>query len=122
MPRGSRDSVLPHPAVFGATLAVAAGAWSFAGWLWSSGDRAFAASAFALGLSLGPCLAAYVTAPRALKRRQRRVVLFTGVLGVLAPCLLAETSLALEGFVLLLVTGTAGAAIGPDSTTGGSWG
>jgi polyferredoxin len=117
MPSGPRDSILPHPAVFVATAAVTVGAWSIAARLWSSGNRAFAVSAFALGLSLGPCLTGYVTAPRALKQRQRRVVLFTGGLSILAPSLLAATSLDLEGFFLLLLAGTAGAALGHTLVT-----
>jgi ferredoxin-type protein NapH len=117
MPPGPRDSILPHPAVFAATLAVTVGAWAVAARLWSSGNRAFAVSAFALGLSLGPCLTAYATAPRALKQRQRRLVLFTGGLSILAPSLLAATSLDLEGFFLLLLAGTAGAALGHTLVT-----
>jgi polyferredoxin len=117
MPRRSKDSSLPHPAVFAATFAVTVVAWSLAALLWSSGNRAFAVSAFAAGLSLGPCLTGYVTAPRALKQRQRRLVLFTGGLSILAPSLLAGTSLDLEGFFLLLFAGTAGAALGHTLVT-----
>ncbi len=117
MARGPQDSILPHPVVFAATFAVTAVAWSLAARLWSSGSRAFAVSAFALGLSLGPCLTGYVTAPRAMKQRQRRIVLFTGGLSVLAPSLLAATSLDLEGFFLSLFAGTAGAAVGHTLVT-----
>jgi polyferredoxin len=117
MPGRSRDSILPHPAVFAATFAVTAGAWSLAACLWASGDRAFAVSVFALGLSLGPCLTGYVTAPRALKQRQRRLVLFTGGLSILAPSLLAATSLDLEDFFALLFAGVGGAALGHTLVT-----
>jgi polyferredoxin len=41
MPSGPRDSILPHPAVFAATLAVTVGAWSVAARLWSLDQRAF---------------------------------------------------------------------------------
>ncbi len=102
MPRRPRDSTLPHPAVFAATFAETGVTWSLAGLLWSSGHRTWALSAFALGLSLGPCLTAYVTAPRALKRRQLRNVLLTGGLGILAPALLAATGLDLGRLLLLL--------------------
>jgi len=105
------DSILPHRAVFAATFVVTAVAWSAAGLLWSAGQRAFAASAFLLGLSLGPCLTAYATAPRAQKQRQRRLVLFTGGLSILAPAL-AGVGLDLEGFFAALLAGTAGAAVG----------
>jgi len=64
MARGPKDSILPHPVVFAATFAVTAVAWSLAACLWSSGSRAFAVSAFALGLSLGPCLTGYVPVPQ----------------------------------------------------------
>lgn len=117
MPAGPGDSILPRPAVLAATLAVTVGAWSVAAGLWSLGHRAWAASAFLAGLSLGPCLTGYVTAPRALKQRQRRVVLFAGGLSILAPSLLAGTSLDLEGFFALLLAGTAGAAIGHTLVT-----
>jgi polyferredoxin len=117
MSRGPRDSVLPHPAVLAATLAVTLGAWSAAAGLWSLGQRAWAVSAFLLGLSLGPCLTGYVTAPRALKQQQRRAVLLAGGLSILAPALLAGTSLDLEGFFLLLLAGTAGAALGHTLVT-----
>jgi ferredoxin len=114
---GPSDSILPHPAVFATTFAITAVAWSIAAWLWSSGNRAFAFSAFAAGLSLGPCLTGYVTAPGALKQKQRRLVLFAGGLSVLAPSVLAATSLDLEGFFLLLLAGTAGAALGHTLVT-----
>ncbi len=117
MPGRPRDSILPHPAVFAATAAVAAVAWSLAAWLWLSGNRAFAVSLLLGGFSLGPCLTGYATAPRALKQQQRRVVLFTGGLSILAPSLLAATSLDLEGFFALLLAGVGGAAIGHTLVT-----
>jgi polyferredoxin len=96
---------------------VAAVAWSLAAWLWTVGSRPFAVSLLFLGLSLGPCLTAYATAPRALKQQQRRIVLFTGGLSILAPSLLAGTSLDLEGFFALLFAGAGGAAIGHTLVT-----
>lgn len=117
MARDTGDSILPHPAVFAATSAVTVVAWSVAGLLWSSGSRAWAVSVFAAGLSVGPCLTGYVTAPRALKQLQRRIVLATGGVSILAPSLLAATSLDLEGFFLLLFAGTAGAALGHTLVT-----
>jgi ferredoxin-type protein NapH len=117
MAGGRSNSILPHPAVFAATCAVTAVAWTLAFLLWSSGNRPFAASAFALGLSLGPCLTAYATAPHPLKQRMRRLVLLTGGLSVLAPALLGAGSLDLEGFFVLLLAGTAGAALGHTVVT-----
>jgi polyferredoxin len=113
----ARASNLPHPAVYAATAAVAAVAWSLAAWLWSAGNRPFAVSFLFLGLSLGPCLTGYATAPRALKQQQRRLVLVTGGLSILAPSLLAGTSLDLEGFFALLLAGVGGAAIGHTLVT-----
>jgi len=113
----ARESNLPHPAVFAATAGLAAVAWSLAGWLWSAGHRPFAVSLLFLGLSLGPCLTGYATAPRALKQQQRRIVLFTGGLSILAPSLLAGTRLDLEGFFALLLAGAGGAAIGHTLVT-----
>jgi ferredoxin-type protein NapH len=111
------ESNLPHPAVFVATAGVAAASWSGAAWLWSAGNRAFAVSLVFLGLSLGPCLTGYATAPRALKQQQRRVVLFAGGLSMLAPSLLAGTSLELETFFAFLLAGAGGAGIGHTLVT-----
>jgi hypothetical protein len=102
MPGRPGDSILPHPAVFAATFTVTGVAWWLAGRLWSSGDRTWALSAFALGLSLGPCLTAYLTAPRRQRPRQLRIVLLSGGLGLLAPALLAATGLDLGRLLLLL--------------------
>jgi ferredoxin-type protein NapH len=112
-----RGSSLPHPAVYAVTAGVAAAAWSLAARLWSAGNRPFAVSLLFLGLSLGPCLTAYATAPRALKQQQRRLVLATGGLSILAPSLLAGRSLDLEGFFALLLAGVGGAAIGHTLVT-----
>lgn len=65
-----------------------------------------------LGISLGPCLAAYASAPLRRKQRMRRLVLLTGGLTMLAFSLTASVNLDLEGFFLLLFEGTTGAAIG----------
>jgi ferredoxin-type protein NapH len=67
---------------------------------------------FGLGISLGPCLAAYATAPTAGKQRLRRLVLLTGGLTILAFSLTGSANLELEGFFLLLFEGVAGVAIG----------
>ncbi len=112
-----RESNLPHPAVFAATAGVAAVAWSLAARLWSAGNRPFAVALLLLGFSLGPCLAGYATAPRALKQQQRRLVLVAGGLSILAPSLLAGASLDLEGFFALLLAGAGGAAIGHTLVT-----
>ncbi len=106
-------SVLRRPALLAATFAFTAVSWSLAAQLWSTrGEKAFAVSVFAGGLSLGPCLAGYLCAPKAHKQTLRRIVLFTGGLSMLAPLLLAATSLELEGFFMLLFAGTMGAAVG----------
>lgn len=72
---------------------------------------------FGLGISLGPCLAAYASAPTSRKQRMRRLVLLTGGLTMMAFSLTASANLDLEGFFLLLFEGTAGAAIGHTLVT-----
>jgi polyferredoxin len=74
-------------------------------------------SLFGLGVSLGPCLAAYALVPTRRKQTMRRLVLFTGGLSILAFSLLASASIDLEGFFLLLFEGVAGAAIGHTIAT-----
>jgi polyferredoxin len=106
-----RSAVLARPIWLAATYAFTALSWSIAALLWSRGEKAFAVSVFAGGLSLGPCLAGYLSAPRRYKQLLRRIVLVTGGLSILAP-LLSATSLDLEGFFALLFAGTMGAAIG----------
>ncbi len=69
------------------------------------------------GLSLGPCLGAYALVPAAQKQKARRLVLFTGGLSILAFSLLASVNLDLEGFILLLLEGAIGAAIGHTLVT-----
>ena len=67
------------------------------------GANAGRPAAFALGLSLGPCLTACVTVPRELKPLQRRVALVAGSLSLLPPALLAATGLDLGRLLLLLL-------------------
>jgi hypothetical protein len=85
---GRERGILPPPAFFAATFAVTAVAWSAALWLWSTGQRPFAVSAFALGLSLGPCLTAYATVPRSMKPLQGCLVFASAALALLAPLVL----------------------------------
>jgi len=110
-PPDSRSSVLTRPIWLGLSYAFAALAWSLAAFAWSRGERAIAASALAGGLSLGPCLAGYLSAPLRYKQLLRRIVLVTGGLSILAP-LAGATSLELESCFALLFAGTMGAAIG----------
>jgi hypothetical protein len=104
------SSSLPHPALLAATFAFAAFAWSLAGQLWSLGERGLASAVFALGVSLGPCLAGCLGAPRRHKPLLRRIVLVTGGLGILAPSLLGTLDVA--DLFRLLLAGVTGAAIG----------
>ncbi len=88
-------------------------AWPGAASLWLRlGERAFAASLFLLGLSLGPCLAFYAAVPLRRKQRARQVVMLTGGLSILAFSVPGTVNLDLEGFFMLLFRGTMGAAIG----------
>jgi polyferredoxin len=81
------------------------------------GERALGISLFGLGLSLGPCLAAYTIVPRARKQKARRVVLFLGGLSIMAFSLLGGVNLDMEGFFMLAFAGTMGAAIGHNLVT-----
>jgi hypothetical protein len=107
--REREDLALAHPAALATTFAITCGAWSGAAFLWSSGSRALALSAFALGLSLGPCLTGYLTAPRGLKQVPLCIALLTGALGVLVPSSLAALDRGLEGSFPVLCAGAAGA-------------
>ncbi len=108
----------PNRSVILIGLAVACVAWPLAAFLWlSSRDAALAVSIFGLGLSLGPCLAAYGYARRARKQTMRRLVLLTGGLSIMAMSLLGAMSLDLEAFFMLVLSGTAGAAVGHTMVT-----
>ncbi len=109
-PWGGR--VLTRPLWLVLTFAFTALAWSLGGHLWTQGERSFAVSVFALGLSLGPCLAGYLGAPRRHKQLLRRIVLVTGGLSVLTPALFGRVDLDLEGFFMLLFTAAVGVAVG----------
>ena len=76
-----------------------------------------AAALFALGWSFGPCLAVYALVPTAQKQAARRAVLFAGGVSILAFSLLGATDIDLEGFVLELLSGAMGAAIGHSLAT-----
>jgi polyferredoxin len=92
--------------------------WPLAALLWFRlGEKALGISMFGLGLSLGPCLAAYAIVPRARKQRARCVVLFVGGLSVIAFSLVGAVNLDMEGFFALLFAGTMGAAIGHNLVT-----
>ncbi len=108
----------PNRTVIVASLLVMCVTWPVAAFLWfSRRDAALAVSIFGLGLSLGPCLSAYGFAPRAKKQRMRRIVLLTGGLSIMAMSLLGAMSLDLEAFFVLVLSATAGAAIGHTMVT-----
>jgi polyferredoxin len=79
---------------------------------WSAGETAFALSFFWLGISLGPCLAGYSLVPKKGKQWARRLVLIAGGLSILCMSLAGTMMVDLEGFFMLLLLGTMGAAIG----------
>ena len=92
--------------------------WPAALALWFRvGERGFATSFFLLGLSLGPCLAIYALAPVARKQAARRLVLLTGGSSIMAFSILGAVNLDLEGFFMLVLTGTMGAAVGHTLVT-----
>jgi ferredoxin-type protein NapH len=80
-------------------------------------QRGLALSIFGLGLSLGPCLAAYRLAEPVHKQAWRRGVMAAGGLAILAFSLLDAVSLDLEGFFALLFLGTMGVAVGHTLVT-----
>lgn len=93
-------------------------AWSAAAILWSrNGEREFAISFFLLGVSLGPCLAIYARAARRRKQAARRAVLLTGGSSILTFSLFGRANVDLEGFFMLLLIGSGGAAIGHTLVT-----
>ncbi len=100
------------------TAAVTLITWSVAAVLWLMvGQRAIAVAVFGLGLSLGPCLAAYLLVRADRKQQMRRLVLVTGGLSILAFSLLGRANIDLEGFFMLLFAGTMGAAVGHTLVT-----
>ncbi len=100
------------------TVAVTCLTWSLAAVLgFVARQPALAVSVFGLGLSLGPCLAAYLLVPAARKQHMRRLVLLTGGLSILAFSLLGRANIDLEGFFMLLFAGTVGAAVGHTLVT-----
>ncbi len=109
--RPSRVLLLLAAALPTATWPVAASLW------FRFGEKAFAASIFLLGLSLGPCLAAYAVAPHRRKQATRRVILLTGGLSILTFSVFGGANVDLEGFFMLLLLGTGGAAIGHTLVT-----
>jgi len=93
-------------------------AWPGAAMLWLRlGEKAVAVSSVLLGLSLGPCLAAYALVPTRRKQATRRVILITGGLSILAFPVLGAVNLDLEGFFMLLFLGAGGVAIGHTMVT-----
>ena len=108
----------PNRTLLVVSSAVVCSVWPAAAVLWVRfGEKAFAASMFLLGLSLGPCLAAYALSPTRRKQLIRRLILLTGGLSILAFPLLGAVNLDLEGFFMLLLLGTGGAAIGHTMIT-----
>jgi len=82
-----------------------------------TGPAAVNIALLGLGISLGPCLAAYALAPLKRKQTARRLVLITGGATILVFSFLASANIDLEGFFLLLFEGVAGAAIGHTMAT-----
>lgn len=72
---------------------------------------------FLLGLSLGPCLAVYALVLIPRKLLARRVVLSARHLSIMAFSLLGAANMDLEGFFMLLFSGTMGAAVGHTLVT-----
>ncbi len=94
-------------------FAITCTSWSVAAVFWLSlRESAFAVSIFFLGLSLGPLLALYLLVPRIKKQKLRRMVLLAGGISILSLSLLGVMNLDLEGFFILLLSGTMGAAVG----------
>jgi len=87
--------------------------WSLAAVLWfSHREIGFAVSMFTLGLSLGPLLSLYPLGTKTKKQKLRRLVLSAGGISILSLSLLGAMNLDLEGFFVLLLSGTMGVAVG----------
>jgi ferredoxin-type protein NapH len=87
--------------------------WPLAILLWMRlGEKALGVSIFFLGLSLGPFLAGYSLVSKKHKQQLRHLVLLSGGISIMALSLLGSMSLDLEGFFMLVMAGTMGAAIG----------
>jgi ferredoxin-type protein NapH len=98
--------------------ATAAVAWALAAVVFRHARQpGLAVSLFGLGLSLGPCLAAYVVSRRERKQAWRKTVLATGGIAILAFSFGGGAVLDLEGFLSLLFLGTMGAAVGHTLAT-----
>jgi ferredoxin-type protein NapH len=92
--------------------------WSLSVAVWLAANRVgLAISLVALGVSLGPCLAAYALAPTRRKQTWRRAVLAAGGLSILAFSFGERTGLDLEHVFSMLLLGTMGAAIGHTIVT-----
>ncbi len=96
------------------TAMAVAGVWCL--WL-RIGTAAINTALAGMGISLGPCLAAYALVPIKRKQWARRLVLLTGGVGILAFSLTARANLDMEGFFLLILEGVVGAAIGHTLAT-----
>jgi len=108
----------PNPALLAVAGVITCVTWSLASLLWFHlSQRVLGISLFGLGLSLGPCLAAYAIVPKARKQGARRVVLFVGGLAILVFSLASAVNLDMEGFFTLVFAGTMGAAIGHNLAT-----
>ncbi len=93
-------------------------AWASSIAVWRAGGKpGLAVSLFGLGVSLGPCLAAYASAPSARKQVWRQAVLATGGASILVFAFAERTGLDLESFLSSLFLGTVSAAVGHTVVT-----
>ena len=107
------NSTRPNWVLLAVSIVITCITWPLAVMLWlTHGETAFAVSVFFLGLSLGPCLAGYALVRRSSKQKLRRMVLFSGGFSIIAFSWFGVMNLDLEGFFMLLMSGTMGAAIG----------
>jgi len=103
----------PAPGPLGLALIFTIGAIWMMARLWSgTGSLAINLTILLLGLSLGPCVAAYVLVARKRKQSLRRLILITGGLSILTYSFTASANLDLEGFFQLVLEGVGGAAVG----------
>ncbi len=103
-------------AILGAAIACVA--WTVSLLVWRATRLpGLALSIFGLGVSLGPCLAAYRLARPARKQAWRQAAMAAGGGGILAFSLIDGVGLDVEAFFTLLLLGTMGAAIGHTIAT-----
>ncbi len=110
--RGSANHERPQltPVILGSIVSIFSGVAAVV--IWKAGhEAAFTLLVAGMGLSLGPLLVLYGSVNRGWKSRARKLILLAGGATGLIFSIWASLDLHLEGFFLLLLSGTMGAAV-----------